>query len=156
MTAWMDEARCGGVRDFTEWPTRSREILCRACPVVDACKAWGGNPTVPRRTTPAVIDSRRKRYCVHGHDTLIMGRDTRGSCLACHRERDRDKHRRTTIDAEPIAQLIDTSGMTIADISRASGVPYETVRRLHARITRRIQTSSAHALAAALTERKAA
>ena len=156
MTAWMDRAKCGGIGDFTEWPARSREILCRACPVVDACRAWGGQPTLPRRTTPAVIDSRRKRYCVHGHDTLIMGRDTRGSCLACHRERDRDKHRRTTIDAEPIAQLIDASGLTITAISEASGVPYETVRRLRNRTTRRVNVASAQALTEALTGRKAA
>ena len=156
MTAWMDKAKCGGIGDFTEWPTRSREILCQACPVVDACRAWGGKPALPRHTTPAVRDARRKRYCVHGHDTHLTGRDERGTCLGCCRARNRDRHRRTTIDAEPITQLIETSGLTIADISRASGVPYETVRRLHARITRRIQTSSAHALAAALTERKAA
>ena len=159
MTAWMDQAKCGGVGDFTEWPARSREILCRACPVVDACRAWGGRPTLPRettpprRTTPAVRDARRKRYCIHGHDTLIMGRDTRGSCLACHRERDRDKHRRTTIDAEPIARLIDASGLTITAISEASGVPYETVRRLRNQTTRRVNVASAQALTEALTDR---
>lgn len=30
MTAWMDDAKCGGVRDFTEWPRASRLILCEA------------------------------------------------------------------------------------------------------------------------------
>ena len=152
-TAWMDKAKCAGVGDFTEWPAHSREILCRACPVVDACKAWGGNPTLPRRTTPAVIDARRKRYCVHGHDTHQTGRDSRGSCRGCHRERDRDRERRTTIDAEPIAQLIAASGLTITAISEASGVPYETVRRLRNQTTRRVNVASAQALTEALTDR---
>ena len=155
-TDWMDRAKCGGVGDFTEWPARSREILCQACPVVDACRAWGGKPALPRRTTPAVRDARRKRYCVHGHDTHLTGRDARGSCLGCHRDRNRDRKRRTTIDAEHIAQLIDASSLTIIDISRASGVPYETVRRLHHRITRRVNVASAQAITEALTGRKAA
>lgn len=37
---WPDRAKCRGVRDFTEWPKKSRLILCSACPVAEPCHEW--------------------------------------------------------------------------------------------------------------------
>ena len=84
MTAWMDQAKCAGVRDFTEWPRASRLILCEACPVARECGAWMAEPiekTYGRRGAPI------KQYCKRGHDTLAIGRTEWGDCRACRRER---------------------------------------------------------------------
>lgn len=149
MTAWMDKAKCGGVRDFTEWPRESRQVLCGACPVVDACRAWGGKPVT---TTRAARSARRKGYCIHGHNTLETGRTKSGACAACQRERKRRSYTPSSnlTDAEPIAQIIDASGMSLPDIARESGVPYETVLRLRSRLVKRVQVASARAITEAL------
>ena len=74
MTAWMDDAKCAGVRDFTEWPEASRAVLCDACPVKAECTEWMGR----RYAT---------QYCPHGHDKDELGRTPEGRCLACQRGR---------------------------------------------------------------------
>ena len=78
-TAWMDQAKCAGVRDFTERPRASRLILCEACPVARECGAW--------MAEPCVNHNHRKQYCKHGHDTFATGRTEWGQCRACRRER---------------------------------------------------------------------
>ena len=40
MEGWLYWARCAGVRDFTEWPRASRQILCDACTVAEPCHEW--------------------------------------------------------------------------------------------------------------------
>ena len=82
-TAWMDQAKCAGVRDFTEWPRASRLILCEACPVARECGAWMAEPYVNHNHRGAPI----KQYCKRGHDTLAIGRTESGDCRACRRER---------------------------------------------------------------------
>ena len=81
MTAWMDAAKCAGVRDFTEWPRASRLILCEACPVARECGAWMAEPIKNVHPNP------RQQYCKDGHDTLATGRTEWGQCRACRRER---------------------------------------------------------------------
>lgn len=149
-TAWMDDAKCAGVKDFTEWPRESRAILCKACPVVGECRAWGGKPVAPRRTRAR--SARRKGYCIHGHNTLETGRTKSGACAACQRERKRRSYTPSSnlTNAEPIAQIIDASGMSLPDIARESGVPYETVLRLRSRRVKRVQVASARAITEAL------
>ena len=79
MTAWMDQAKCAGVRDFTEWPRASRLILCEACPVARECGAWMAEPI------EKVNHNHRKQYCKYGHDTLATGRTKCGHCRECSR-----------------------------------------------------------------------
>ena len=81
MTAWMDAAKCAGVRDFTEWPRASRLILCEACPVARECGAWMAEPI------KNVNHNHRKQYCKYGHDTLAYGRTKWGNCRECSRGR---------------------------------------------------------------------
>ena len=80
-TAWMDQAKCAGVRDFTEWSQRSRAILCEACPVARECGAWMAE------LIKNVNHNHRKRYCKYGHDTLVTGRTKCGHCRECSRGR---------------------------------------------------------------------
>ena len=81
-TAWMDQAKCAGVRDFTEWPRASRLILCEACPVARECGAWMAEPIKTSHRGATI-----KQYCKRGHDTLAIGRTEWGQCRACRRER---------------------------------------------------------------------
>ena len=89
MTAWMDQAKCGGVRDFTEWPRASRLILCEACPVARECGEWMAEPIEPVNHNHGGAPI--KQYCKHGHDTFAIGRTKSGHCRACTRERRKAK-----------------------------------------------------------------
>ena len=88
-TAWMDQAKCAGVRDFTEWPRASRLILCEACPVARECDEWMAEPieNVNHNHRGAPI----KQYCKQGHDTFTTGRTKWGHCRECSNERARTR-----------------------------------------------------------------
>ena len=38
---WLDDARCAGTPDFTEWPLTSQRVLCGPCPVRAQCIRLG-------------------------------------------------------------------------------------------------------------------
>lgn len=48
---WATEAACGGLPGFVEFPAGARakarlETICRACPVLEACRAYADGETL--------------------------------------------------------------------------------------------------------------